>query len=34
MTWFRRYDDMNWVNISECKDDNEVIDKIIDILNK
>ena len=34
MTWFRRYSDMNWINISECKNDNEVIEKILWVLQK
>lgn len=34
MTWFRRYTDMNWINISECIDDEEVINRILWVLQK
>lgn len=34
MTWFRRYDDMNWVNISDLNGDEEVINEIINIINR
>lgn len=34
MTWFRRYDDMNWVNISDLNGDEEVINEILNIINR
>lgn len=32
MTWFRRYEDMNWINLSEFNDDSEVINKMMSII--
>ena len=34
ITWFKRYEDMNWINISDFKTENDVLSAIFEIIDK